>query len=190
MGDYHVRDGKQRQDGRKGNVVDGGGDWIFGGMARVSKGKKRPPTEDIAGGRCAFRAPLTWLFLIGLRPRRARLRFTKHNYCRTSKTKSALGKNTKPGLDTRAVMGVPFSIPSFPSHLRRPECRDRDSGMVARVGRKVGQPRGSSAVPPAQKERTTKTQRTRRSIPASAPSCLSGSIHRRRKGVRRKGKHR
>ena len=75
---------------------------IFGGMAKVSKGgksrasdRRRPPEA-----RCAFGAPLTWLFLIGLRPRRARLRFTRHIYYRMNEAALAASqKNPTPGLD-------------------------------------------------------------------------------------------
>ena len=56
-------------------------------MARVSKGRKKASGgESSPEARCTLGAPLTWLFLVGLRPRRARLRFTKHNYYRPSVT--------------------------------------------------------------------------------------------------------
>jgi len=56
----------------------------FGGMTRVSKGVKKASSDEASPeARCTFGAPLTWLFLIGLRPRRARLRFTKRNKHRT-----------------------------------------------------------------------------------------------------------
>jgi hypothetical protein len=81
----------------------------FGGMARVSKGTKKMASDDKTSSEaaCALGAPLAWLFLIGLRPRRARLRFTKHNNHRTGVTVTP-EKNTNSGLDTRAVMGDPF----------------------------------------------------------------------------------
>jgi hypothetical protein len=72
-------------------------------MKKASNDKSSPEAP------CALGAPLTWLFLIGLRPRRARLRFTKHNNHRTSAI-VMLAKKTKSGLDTRAVMGVPFTV--------------------------------------------------------------------------------
>ena len=51
----------------------------------MSKGtKKASGGESSPEARCTFGAPLTWLFLVGLRPRRARLRFTKRNNHRTS----------------------------------------------------------------------------------------------------------
>jgi hypothetical protein len=64
-------------------MVDGGSEWIFGGMARVSKGPmKRPRAGDSRRRPEVLGAPLTWLFLVRLRPRRARLRFTRHGHCR------------------------------------------------------------------------------------------------------------
>ena len=50
---------------------------IFGGMARCPKGQ-RPLAEESARGAMRPWRTLAWLFLAGLRPRRARLRFTKH----------------------------------------------------------------------------------------------------------------
>jgi hypothetical protein len=52
---------------------------IFGGMARCPKGR-RPLAEESARGAMRPWRTLAWLFLGGLRPRRARLRFTKHGY--------------------------------------------------------------------------------------------------------------
>ncbi len=43
------------------------------------RGKKRPPAGNSRQRPEALGAPLTWLFLVGLRPRRARLRFTRQN---------------------------------------------------------------------------------------------------------------
>lgn len=52
---------------------------IFGGMARCPRGQ-RPPAEESARGPMRPWRTLAWLFLGGLRPRRAHLRFTKHSY--------------------------------------------------------------------------------------------------------------
>jgi hypothetical protein len=82
---------------------------IFGGMAKVSKGgksrasdRRRPPEA-----RCAFGAPLTWLFLIGLRPPgtvRSMVGPTPlhqaHPYYRMNEAALAASpKNPTPGLD-------------------------------------------------------------------------------------------
>ena len=45
--------------------------------------RKRPPAGNTRQRPDALGAPLTWLFLAGLRLRRARLRFTRHNHYRT-----------------------------------------------------------------------------------------------------------
>jgi len=84
----------------------------------VSKGtKKASDDESSPEAPCALGAPLAWLFLIGLRPRRARLRFTKHNKHRTS-AMVTLEKITNSGLDTRAVMGDTFSPWRVPASHR------------------------------------------------------------------------
>ena len=49
------------------------------------------------------------VFVIGLRPRRARLRFTRHTDYRMKAAASAASKKPKPGLDSAAVMGDPFT---------------------------------------------------------------------------------
>ena len=111
MGDYPVRVIHQTSNVVRIEALSARRRRIFGGMARVSKGKKKASGgKSSLEAQCALGAPLTWLFLAGLRPRRARLRFTKHNNHRTSVT-VMLAKNTKSGLDTRAVMGVPFIGP-------------------------------------------------------------------------------
>ena len=53
-------------------------EWILGGITPVSDGnKKRPPMTFATRGLMHPGAPSAWLSLVGLRPRRARLRFTK-----------------------------------------------------------------------------------------------------------------
>ena len=60
------------------------GSRIFGGMARVSKGQEMAPGGRLPPeARRVLDAPSTWLFLVGLRPRRARLRFTGQDNYRT-----------------------------------------------------------------------------------------------------------
>jgi hypothetical protein len=48
----------------------------FGGMALVSEGRESPEAWSFRGLPVAIGAPSTRLSLVGLRPRRARLRFT------------------------------------------------------------------------------------------------------------------
>ena len=52
----------------------------------MSKGQKNGPRREAPdrGPTRPWRT-LTWLFLVGLRPRRARLRFTRHKYCRNGR---------------------------------------------------------------------------------------------------------
>jgi hypothetical protein len=77
-------------------------------MAKVSKGIKKASGGKLSlEAQCVFGAPLAWLFLVGLRPRRARLHFTKHTNYNTSVI-VMLEKFIIPGLDTTAVMGDPF----------------------------------------------------------------------------------
>ena len=49
---------------------------------KVSKGQENGPRRRTpARGPTRPWRTLTWLFLAGLRPRRARLRFTRHKHC-------------------------------------------------------------------------------------------------------------
>jgi len=52
----------------------------------VSKGQENGPRREApARGPTRPWRTLAWLFLVGLRPRRARLRFTRHQYCRNGR---------------------------------------------------------------------------------------------------------
>jgi hypothetical protein len=46
------------------------------------QGRRRPPAEESARGPMRPWRTLAWLFLGGLRPRRAHLHFTKHGHYR------------------------------------------------------------------------------------------------------------
>ena len=51
----------------------------------VQGARKRPPAGSSRQRPDAPLRTLTRLFLVGLRPRRARLRFTRHKYCRNGR---------------------------------------------------------------------------------------------------------
>jgi hypothetical protein len=78
------------------------GKGVQGFCARANK---RPAGgKDLPKARCTFGAPLAWLFLAGLRPRRARLRFTKHRYYTDGTPRHA--KNPQFGALTRGRLWV------------------------------------------------------------------------------------
>jgi hypothetical protein len=64
---------------------------------KVSKRQENgPQRETPARGPTRPWRTLTWLFLAGLRPRRARLRFTRHNYYTTEGARrKPLGENRR-----------------------------------------------------------------------------------------------
>lgn len=76
---------------------------ILGGMAPASEAvhEKTPPA--MTSGASAFGAPSAWLFLARLRPRRARLRFTKRLDCTDQMTGLTSGGNKKVNADQHAA---------------------------------------------------------------------------------------
>ena len=84
----------------------------------MSKGTKMASDDKTSPeAACALGAPLAWLFLIGLRPRRARLRFTKHNKHRTS-TAVVLAKNQNRALTRGRLWATPLQLPTPPCYPR------------------------------------------------------------------------
>ena len=75
----------------------------FRGIAPVSEGgEEGPPTTSVGRGPGAFGAPSAGLSLVGLRPRRARLRFTRRrqstdNALEGQEQGRELGPNGQPG---------------------------------------------------------------------------------------------
>ncbi len=75
----------------------------------MSPQDKNSPGSGGRQGVTGHSPALTWLFLAGLRPRRARLRFTRQVHYTAELTELAVpDKSVALGLDSAAVMGVPF----------------------------------------------------------------------------------
>lgn len=65
---------------------------IFGGMARCPRGRGPLAERPVRGPMPPWRT-LAWLFLSGLRPRRAHLRFAKHGHYSASPTSEKPGSH-------------------------------------------------------------------------------------------------
>ena len=117
MGDYPVRVTQRRTDVVRIEALSTRRGLDFGGMARVSKRMKEASDDTLSPeAQGALGAPLAWLFLIELRPRRARLRFTKHNKHRTS-ARVVLEKNQNRALTRGRLWVTPFSLFCFLTRL-------------------------------------------------------------------------